>query len=107
VRGRTSVFVPSFILAPAHLVTISNSFVAIYDLMRQNASESDARGEKMSRSIFVNLPVEDLEKSKRFYEALGARNEPKFSNEAAAMMVLSDTIHVIILSKHFYARFTS
>ena len=46
----------------------------------------------MSRMIFVNLPVDDLERSKGFYEALGARNEPKFSNEAAAMMVLSDTI---------------
>ena len=61
----------------------------------------------MSRMIFVNLPVEDLEKSKRFYQALGARNEPKFSNEAAAMMVLSDTIHVMLLTKPFYAGFTS
>jgi predicted lactoylglutathione lyase len=61
----------------------------------------------MSRMIFVNLPVDDLEKSKRFYEALGARNEPKFSNEAAAMMVLSDTIHVMLLTKPFYSTFTS
>ena len=61
----------------------------------------------MSRLIFVNLPVEDLEKSKRFYEALGARNEPKFSNEAAAMMVLSETIHVMLLTKPFYSSFTS
>jgi uncharacterized protein len=61
----------------------------------------------MSRSIFVNLPVEDLEKSKRFYETLGARNEPKFTNEAAAMMVLSDTVHVMLLTKPFYAGFTS
>ncbi len=61
----------------------------------------------MSRMIFVNLPVEDLQKSKRFYEALGARNEPKFSNEAAAMMVLSETIHVMLLTKPFYSSFTS
>jgi len=61
----------------------------------------------MSRLIFVNLPVEDLERSKRFYEALGARNEPKFSNEAAAMMVLSDVIHVMLLTKPFYSTFTS
>ena len=60
----------------------------------------------MSRLIFVNLPVEDLKRSKRFYEAIGARNEPKFSNEAAAMMVLSDTIHVMLLIKPFYATFT-
>lgn len=61
----------------------------------------------MSRSIFVNLPVEHLERSKRFYEAIGARIEPKFSNEAAAMMVLSDTIHVMLLTKPFYSTFTS
>ena len=61
----------------------------------------------MSRLIFVNLPVEDLERSKRFYEALGARNEPKFSNEAAVMMVLSDTINVMLLTKPFYAGFIS
>lgn len=61
----------------------------------------------MSRSIFVNLPVEHLERSKRFYEAIGARNEPKFSNEAAAMMVISDTIHVMLLTKPFYSTFTS
>jgi predicted lactoylglutathione lyase len=56
--------------------------------------------------IFVNLPVTDLERSKAFYEAIGFRNEPKFSNEAAAMMVLSDTISVMLLTHPFYATFT-
>jgi predicted lactoylglutathione lyase len=60
----------------------------------------------MSRIIFVNLPVTDLERSKAFYEAIGFRNEPKFSNEAAAMMVLSDTISVMLLTHPFYATFT-
>jgi predicted lactoylglutathione lyase len=56
--------------------------------------------------IFVNLPVDDLDRSIRFYEAIGARKEPKFSNDAAAMMVLSETIHVMLLTKPFYATFT-
>ncbi len=60
----------------------------------------------MPRMIFVNLPVSDLERSTRFYEAIGARKEPKFSNEAAAMMVFSETIHVMLLTKPFYATFT-
>src|SRR5215467_4261183 len=60
----------------------------------------------MSRMIFVNLPVTDLQRSKSFYEAVGFRNEPKFSNEAAAMMVLSDTISVMLLTHPFYATFT-
>jgi len=60
----------------------------------------------MSRMIFVNLPVTDLEKSIRFYEAIGGRREPKFSNEQAAMIVLSDTIHVMLLTHPFYSSFT-
>src|SRR3954451_22942903 len=60
----------------------------------------------MSRMIFVNLPVADLERSKAFYEAIGFRNEPKFSNDAAAMMVLSETISVMLLTHPFYATFT-
>ena len=60
----------------------------------------------MPRMIFVNLPVDDLERSRAFYEAVGFRNEPKFSNEAAAMMVLSDTIAVMLLTHPFYATFT-
>ena len=31
-----------------------------------------ARSEPMSRMIFVNLPVADLARSRRFYEAVGA-----------------------------------
>jgi predicted lactoylglutathione lyase len=57
--------------------------------------------------IFVNLPVENLERSKAFYEAIGFRNEPKFTNETAAAMVLSDTIVLMLLTKPFYSTFTS
>jgi len=56
--------------------------------------------------IFVNLPVADLARSVHFYEAIGARKEPKFSNEAAAMMVFSDTISVMLLTHDFYKGFT-
>jgi len=61
----------------------------------------------MQRMIFVNLPVTDLDRSIAFYQAIGARKEPKFSNEAAAMMVLSDTIHVMLLTHPFYSSFTA
>ena len=61
----------------------------------------------MSKMIFINLPVTDLDRSVAFYEAVGARKEPKFSNEAAAMMVLSETISVMLLTKPFYTTFTS
>src|SRR4029078_12816120 len=72
----------------------------------QNPAHTHRKEEPMSRMIFVNLPVKDLERSKAFYEAIGFRNEPKFTNDAAAMMVLSDTISVMLLTHPFYATFT-
>lgn len=60
----------------------------------------------MPQMIFVNLPVADLSCSTAFYEAIGARKEAKFSNDAAAMMVISDTISVMLLTHPFYSRFT-
>jgi len=56
--------------------------------------------------IFINLPVGDLDRSVRFYEAIGGRKEPKFSNESAAMIVLTETIRVMLLTHPFYATFT-
>lgn len=61
----------------------------------------------MPKMIFINLPVTDLSRSVKFYEAIGGRQEPKFSNEQAAMIVLSDTIHVMLLTHEFYRTFTS
>lgn len=57
--------------------------------------------------IFINLPVTDLGRSIAFYEGVGARKEPKFSNDQAAMMVISDTISVMLLTHDFYAGFTA
>lgn len=61
----------------------------------------------MSRMIFVNLPVNDLAKSRQFLEALGAVNEPKFTDETAACMTLSETIHVMLLTHDKFSQFTS
>jgi predicted lactoylglutathione lyase len=60
----------------------------------------------MSQMIFINLPVTDLPRSVAFYEGIGAAKEPKFSNDSAAMMVLSDTISIMLLTHDFYASFT-
>jgi uncharacterized protein len=60
----------------------------------------------MPRMIFVNLPVADLPAAKAFYEAIGAINEPKFTDETAACMVISDTIYVMLLTHEKFAQFT-
>jgi predicted lactoylglutathione lyase len=56
--------------------------------------------------IFVNLPVSDLAASRRFLESLGATNEPKFSDDTAACMVLSDSIFFMLLTHDKYRQFT-
>jgi uncharacterized protein len=60
----------------------------------------------MSRMIFVNLPVSDLATSRHFLEALGATNEPKFTDETAACMKISDTIFTMLLTHDKFRQFT-
>ncbi|MBL8648978.1 MAG: VOC family protein [Sphingopyxis sp.] len=62
----------------------------------------------MPQMIFVNLPVTDLPKSKAFYEAVGAANNPAFTDETAACMVVEEgSIHVMLLTHEKWATFTS
>ena len=60
----------------------------------------------MTRMIFVNLPVADVAVSTAFYEAIGMVRNPQFSNASASAMDWSDTIHIMLLSRDFYATFT-
>ena len=62
----------------------------------------------MPQMIFVNLPVTDLEKSKSFYESVGAANNPAFTDDTAACMVVAEgSIHVMLLTHEKWATFTS
>lgn len=62
----------------------------------------------MPKMIFVNLPVADVEKSAAFYQAIGATKDERFCQEAAAaMMVFSETITIMLLSHERFADFTS
>ena len=61
----------------------------------------------MPKLIFVNLPVTDLPRARAFYEAIGATNDARFTDETAACMVLSETIHVMLLTHAKFSMFTS
>ena len=60
----------------------------------------------MSKLIFVNLPVADLAAAKAFYEAIAFTNNPMFTDDTAACMVLTDVIHVMLLTHDKFAQFT-
>jgi predicted lactoylglutathione lyase len=60
----------------------------------------------MSKLIFLNLPVADLPAARAFYEAIGATNNPQFTDATAACMVFSDVIHVMLLTHEKFAQFT-
>ena len=61
----------------------------------------------MSQMIFVNLPVTDLARSRAFYEAIGAANNPQFTDETAAMMSFSEAVNVMLLTHDKWRQFTS
>ncbi|MFJ8468396.1 VOC family protein [Streptomyces swartbergensis] len=56
--------------------------------------------------IFVNLCVNDLDASRKFFTELGYSINEKFSDDTAASVVISDTIVVMVLTKEKYAQFT-
>jgi predicted lactoylglutathione lyase len=60
----------------------------------------------MSKLIFVNLPVRDLDRAVAFYEAVGAEKNEQFTDHTAACMVFSETIHVMLLTHDKFRQFT-
>ena len=52
----------------------------------------------MSKLIFINLPVADLPKATAFYESIGARKNPQFSDGTTSCIVFSDTIYAMLLT---------
>lgn len=61
----------------------------------------------MHKQIFLNLAVNDLPRSRAFFESLGMRIDPKFSNDQAACVVVGENIYAMLLVKDFFKTFTS
>ena len=60
-----------------------------------------------TRKLFVNLPVENLDKSVEFFTKLGFEFNPTFTDENATCMILSEDAYVMLLVKPFFKTFTS
>jgi predicted lactoylglutathione lyase len=60
----------------------------------------------MTTKMFVNLPVKDLDKSVKFFTALGFRFNPQFTDENATCMIVSEESFVMLLVESYFKTFT-
>ncbi len=60
----------------------------------------------MPRQLFVNLPVKDLDRSVKFFTALGFAFNPQFTDENATCMIIGSDCYAMLLVEKFFATFT-
>lgn len=59
-----------------------------------------------SRKLFVNLAVENLDRSVEFFTKLGFAFDPQFTDESATCMIVSDEAFVMLLVENRFKDFT-
>lgn len=62
---------------------------------------------RISRKLFVNLPVRELKRSVAFFTKLGFRFDPQFTDEHATCMIVSDEACVMLLEQSRFRDFTT
>ena len=60
----------------------------------------------MATQIYVNLPVQNVARSRRFFTEVGFAFNEQFSNEQAVCMVVGDDSFVMLLVESFFQTFT-
>lgn len=59
------------------------------------------------KSIFINLPIKDLQKTRAFWQALGFAFNEQFCDDKALCLVLrEDSVYAMLITPEFYATFT-
>lgn len=61
----------------------------------------------MSKQVFINLAVSDLQRSMNLYTKMGFTNNPQFSDETAKCMVWSESIFLMIMTHEKFKSFTT
>jgi uncharacterized protein len=59
-----------------------------------------------SRQLFVNLAVDDLDRSVAFFTALGFSFDERFTDETATCMVVGEGAYVMLLTRPKFEEFT-
>lgn len=58
------------------------------------------------KQVFINLPVENLEKSMNFYAQLGFSNKQLFSDDHQKCMVWCEQIYVMLMSRETFRTYS-
>jgi hypothetical protein len=58
------------------------------------------------RKLFVNVPVQDLQRSITFFEALGFRFNPGFTDATATCMLVGEDAYFMLLTREKFASFS-
>lgn len=58
------------------------------------------------RSLFVNIPVDDLDASVAFFTKLGFTFDPHFTDETATCMLVGEQAYFMLLTKPRFQEFT-
>ena len=61
----------------------------------------------MPSQIFVNLPVQDLQRSMAFFKALGFSFNAQFTDDTAACMVIGENNYAMLLTHAKFAEFSN
>src|SRR6478609_6039162 len=61
----------------------------------------------MAKQVFINLAVNDLQKSMDFYTALGFSNNLQFSDDTGKCMVWSENIFLMIMTAEKFTNFAT
>jgi uncharacterized protein len=83
------------------------SFAPGIGLMSRRRSKEDTMATDGQRGIYVNLPVEDLDRSVSFFTELGFTFDQRFTDETATAMVVNDSAVVMLLVKSRFRDFTA
>lgn len=58
------------------------------------------------QQIFVNLPIQNMERSQAFFKHLGYSFNPQFTNDQGAALVLGENLFAMLLVEPFFQTFT-
>jgi uncharacterized protein len=62
-------------------------------------------GMPADRKLFLNLPVQDVQRTRAFFDALGFSFDPRFSDDTAIAMIIGQGAYAMLMTRERFAGF--